>query len=797
MKRHIALTICLVLGLALAWVADRTPRPLPPSAPAQVFSAGRAMIDDRVIARVPHPVGSAANAAARDYLIHRMTALGLAPQVQRTDAFRVHPGDQPLVLGAMVENIVGVLPGRDRAAPAVALMAHYDSVPGSPGAADDAAGVSSALEAVRALKLKGVPARDVMVVITDGEEAGLLGATAFFERHPLAKHVGFVLNMETRGGGGRTQMFQTGAKNAGTVALFQKTASRPAASSLAVFLYEHMPNDTDFTVSKAADVPGLNYAFIGRQFDYHSPTSTSANLDQGSLQHMGDQVLAAATEAAFAPALPAAGPDLVFSQTAGSHLVAYPPGMGWAILAAALGLIAIGALRARRRSALAWADVAKGAGAAVYLIVLSAVLLHLARQATGAAFGFLEQRVLLAQVVRWETALALICIGAVLYAAASLGRGKARFAAALLPLAAGLVCSAFGGWDLVGAGLGAAGGLIALLTFGRPAGLGGGWTGALATGLIVAIAAQVAAPATAFLIAWPLALAALLGAVTAMGTWRPPVLILLVALLAAAGLSWVLVYAHGVFQGLDMAELLALFAWLGALLVWPLAQSAESDRWGRVTALVILLAGFGVTALVRFDPPWNARHPQATAVAYRIDQATGASQRIALTPDLPDWSEAVLFADGGKIDKVEIPVLSRKPVWAAPAFAVAAPGPILGLIRQSDGGLVLNAAPPPGAQVLVLDVRSSATLTGVTINGRPAAILAKPSQWTRLRWQAAPQGLALGFRAPGPGTLETRYASITEAWPAKARPLPARPVKVMAFDVSDSTIVTGARRFTW
>nr|QQZ51290.1 hypothetical protein JKL49_09545 [Phenylobacterium glaciei] len=36
------------------------------------------------------------------------------------------------MIGGVVENLIGVLPGKDRKAPALALMAHYDSVPGSP-----------------------------------------------------------------------------------------------------------------------------------------------------------------------------------------------------------------------------------------------------------------------------------------------------------------------------------------------------------------------------------------------------------------------------------------------------------------------------------------------------------------------------------------------------------------------------------------------------------------------------------------------------------------------------------------
>ena len=278
MGRTIALVVCLAVAFLLGWAQERTPAPLPADASATAFSAARAMADVEVIAKVPHPMGSPANAAVRDHLVGRMTALGLSPQIQRAQVLRQEDG---WIAGGAVENVIGVLPGADRAAPAVTIMAHYDSVPGSPGAADDAAGTAAALEIARAIKAKGQPARDVILLITDGEESGLLGAQAFFDQHPLADRVGFLLNMEARGNGGRAQMFQTGADNAGAIELFRNSAVSPVASSLTVFLYEHMPNDTDFSVPKARGIAGLNYAFIGSQFDYHAPTSTPANLVNG------------------------------------------------------------------------------------------------------------------------------------------------------------------------------------------------------------------------------------------------------------------------------------------------------------------------------------------------------------------------------------------------------------------------------------------------------------------------------------------------------------------------------------
>ena len=86
------------------------------------------MLDDAAMAPVPHPTGSPANARVRDYLIARMTALGLSPRVQRAESHRDRSyGGETYVSGADVENIIGVLPGRNRSLPALTLMAHYDS----------------------------------------------------------------------------------------------------------------------------------------------------------------------------------------------------------------------------------------------------------------------------------------------------------------------------------------------------------------------------------------------------------------------------------------------------------------------------------------------------------------------------------------------------------------------------------------------------------------------------------------------------------------------------------------------
>ncbi len=798
MGRLIALAVCLALALGLAWRSEQTPAPAPLSAPQAEFSAARALPGVAAIAATPHPIGSPANAQVRDYLMRRMTALGLETQIQATDAAARHQlGDEVYVIGGRVENLIGVLPGADRTAPALAIMAHYDSVPGSPGAADDATGVAVALEIVRALKTRGRPARDVVVLITDGEEAGLLGAEAFFAGHPLAKRIGFVINMEARGGGGRAQMFQTGPQNGQVIDLFRRTAVSPASSSLTVFLYEQMPNDTDFTVSKAAGVSGLNYAFIGRQFDYHSPTSTPANLDKGSLQHMGDQALSAARELAFAETLPGKAPDLVYANTFGDHILAYPQPAGWAVLALAAILLGLGVWQARRAGTLPWLDIAKGFGVALYLIAVAAALLRLARRATGADFGFMEQRILLAQVNRWEIAVLILGIGALVTAAAAAGRGRMRLAAAVLVLAAGLGCSIFAGWDPIGVGLGAAGAVLALASFGRPTGVAGAWTGLILSGLLVGVGLQILAAPAAFLVAWPVTVGALAAALTALGARRSAVRMTTIAVLGALALSWLLGFGHGIFQGLDMPELLAAIVWLSAMVIWPLVQPLENEKNARTLGLAILLLGFVVVAVVRHDPPWSARFPRASQVLYYVDLDARRALRVSRTPDITPWASQVLTADGGEISRERLPLVHRRELRVAPAKLVDVAAPSLAFTAAEDGGKSLKLTLPPGARVAALDLRPTTALTGVSVNGQAVKALEKPGQWTRVRWQSAPQGVTIAYRAGGPGGVEVRYATVTDSWPSGATPPPPRPADEMAFDTPNATIAAAARRFTW
>ena len=89
------------------------------------------------------------------------------------------------------------------------FVAHYDSVPSGPGAGDDAASVAAILETIRALKAGATPLRnDLIVLFTDGEELGLLGAKGFVETYPALRDIKVTLNFDMRGDYGPSVMFQ-------------------------------------------------------------------------------------------------------------------------------------------------------------------------------------------------------------------------------------------------------------------------------------------------------------------------------------------------------------------------------------------------------------------------------------------------------------------------------------------------------------------------------------------------------------------------------------------------------------
>src|SRR5579872_884959 len=310
----------------LAIMQLKPPHPVPATASVTEFSADRAMSHVRAIARMPHPVGSAANETVKEYLIAQLSSLGLNPQV--FPAVGTNRRGRNIVIGN-TQDVVGRLSGAASSG-AMVLMAHYDSVYRAAGAADDGAGVAAILETVRALR-SGPPLKnDLIVLFTDGEEAGLLGAEAFANSHPWMKDVGLILNFEARGNQGASLLFETSSNNRLLIEAVS-TVAHPTGSSLFYALYQLLPNDTDFTVFRSHAVPGLNFAFGEHLEAYHSRLDTAENLSTASLQHHGSYALSLAGQFGQMDLtqLKAHTGNDIFFDWIGDHLVTYRE--GWTV----------------------------------------------------------------------------------------------------------------------------------------------------------------------------------------------------------------------------------------------------------------------------------------------------------------------------------------------------------------------------------------------------------------------------------------------------------------------------------
>ncbi|HEX5424678.1 MAG TPA: M28 family peptidase [Candidatus Acidoferrales bacterium] len=440
----LALAIIGVVFL-LSLFSIRPPSPLPASAPAAQFSAERARAVQFNLTGdgIPHPIGSQQNEVVRQRIIGLFKQLGYDPQVQT--AFDC---DEFGTCGT-VKNVLARLDGTEPGT-AVLVAAHYDSVPAGPGASDDGSGAATVLEIARALKTMPAPRHSVILMIDDGEEAGLLGAHAFVDFDPWAKEVRAAVNVDVRGSSGPSLMFETGSANAWAVRLFAQHALRPATNSILYTVYKTMPNDTDFTVFKGAGYQGLNFGYVGGVTHYHTPLDNMQNASPASLQHQGDNALPVVVALANAPQLDDPPPtEAVYSDILGRWIARWPANRTWPAAIIILLLIAgqIVWLIHRKRltpGQLVWGVIAWMASIVATGIV--ALIIVRALKLLGALPVDWVAHSLPVRAAMWSLALTVVIIHAVSFA------GRAKFwglwagvwsAMAVLTLACAVVIPGF------------------------------------------------------------------------------------------------------------------------------------------------------------------------------------------------------------------------------------------------------------------------------------------------------------------------------------------------------------------
>ncbi len=99
------------------------------------------------------------------------------------------------------KHVIGILPGKTGPDQVYVLCAHYETVPGSPGANDNATGVGVVLETLRVLRERR-PNRTIWGFLTTGEEGGAPGMRAYMEANRAAlQKMKAVFNLDVLGEG--------------------------------------------------------------------------------------------------------------------------------------------------------------------------------------------------------------------------------------------------------------------------------------------------------------------------------------------------------------------------------------------------------------------------------------------------------------------------------------------------------------------------------------------------------------------------------------------------------------------
>jgi len=677
-------TLLVLLALAVLttqWWA--LPAPAPANAPDTAFSSARAMTQLVDIAARPHPTGSPDHARVRAYLADALRDVGMEPTVQTTTSM-IRVAD--VVRSATVRNLVAHLPGTDPTG-TLLLTAHYDSRELAPGAGDDGMGVVTILETLRAI-LRGDPLRnDLLVVLTDAEELGLLGMRAWLREGRWADEVDVALSLEMRGGGGTPLMFQTGTSNGWVVRRFAEFVPNPVSHSIFEDIYRRMPNDTDFTPLRDAGVQGLNFAGIGQAHVYHQGLDRPENVSEATLQHYGEQILPLVRGLGAADLTAVDAPDVTWFTVPFVGLVIYEDAVTWGLSALLVLLLAGLVWAGRRRGALGWGGL--GAGAALFLVL-------------GAA--------------GWAASTALL---------AWLG--------GFHPEQGALAGSAFHaeGWYL----LAVAAAVFAVLTAITPVarrrlGLPGLTLGAAALPVLGAVALSVVAPRTAPSLQWP-ALAGLLAAAASLGVGprrRTGMVGWVLGLILAVPVIWMMVALLELFwmgMSITLAPGLAVGMAMTLVLILPVLDVLREPNawWAPVLGLVAAGALLGV-GLLESRPA--AERPAPSTLTYALDRTSAEAYWLTAPEQDPEdpgatWARAQVGATFG--DSLQLPwFLRAAPFWAAAeARVVETPEPQVAVVRDTtevDGRRVrLALRSELGAELVLVDLSAMGEATLQAVNG--------------------------------------------------------------------------------
>ena len=756
--------LILLVGFTLAGLLmGGPPDAVPASAPATEFSSARAMAHVAQIGQRPHPVGSADHARVRDYVVMTLEGMGLKVEHQKTTGARTGAGG---AYAASVENLLVRVKGTASTG-AILLAAHYDSVPAAPGAADDGSGVAAMLEALRACQASPPLRNDVILLFTDAEELGLLGAEAFVGEHRWAKDVRVAFNFEARGTSGPSLMFETGERNGAVVREWASVVPRAAGSSLTYEVYKRLPNDTDFSVFRRLGTPGLNFAFIGNWRGYHTPIDSTANLDPGSLQHHGAAALALMQRFG---AMDLAGVKernaVFFSVPVLRRVVRYST--AWVLPLAALAIIVFVSVTVS-----AWRRLNTSIGGLLLGLVVLLVLGGLA-----GLWGYYFSRMIGWVHTRWLSpgnlamsgpyglALVMTTVTAGLFFYALLRR---MFAAQTLALAGLFLC------------------------------------------LLATCTASWAVPGGSYVLLWPLvgsllAVTQLSSAIDRRATvGLAPTVVICALGLPSTLILWPLMWM--LFQSLGLTpESGVAVGLLTVLALFTLAPQIEvladgTRLWPAAAALMVTLAslGYGITTTT-----FSGAQPRTINVIYVLDADKHEAYWVARAPAMHSWLRQI-FGDAPASGRPAVLLPSWSSLEGTPGYVhqradlVDLGTPAATLIPGGDTSergrsVVLRVTPSAEGHALSIWL-SGASVLEAHVNGHDLGIGASPTQsrgnWWTLEYANAPaSGITIALMLKSTDRVSVAVLDRTMGWPAIAgKVFTSRPADLMTIQSGDQTVI--------
>jgi hypothetical protein len=722
------LNVVVISILAIRAVGQlKPPAALPATAPATAFSAERAVAHLNAIAREPHPTGTRANARVRDSIVEQLRSFGLEPEVQRASSIGAFPTDAPYGAGT-VENVLVRLKGTQSTG-AVLLMPHYDSVATGPGAADDGSGVVTVLETLRALR-SGAPLRnDVVAVFTEGEEDGALGARAFVDEHPWARDVSVAVVIDSDGCG-PAALGVKAPHNGWLVRELTRALAHPLAASIGDELSRLAGGSAlgDDLPLREKGIAALSVGAAGCQTAYHTIEDTPANLDARTVQDLGTTGLQLVRHFGDLDLAHTSGDDVVYFPLWG-HVILYRT--AWALPLAA----------------------------ATAVIVLSVVLLGLKRRR-------LDGRGLAAGLVLWLVGgtVAGGFIACLWWALLSLHLVNRSFLSA---------------YNAEAYALGFLG-LSAATTSALYVGFRGRWRPAnlIAGAFLVCIGlmglACLSAPATSYLLVWPLVFATVpLGCRFAMDrpdSWPWKIAQLLCAVPAVVLFAPLIGYMV-ITLGEDLKST---FIIVGVLTVVSLALLAPQlevmtahRKWCLSGACAVVAVGF--VSFGALGSGYDATHPKPDSISYWFDADAGRTSWISFDEAPDNWTSQFLE---GQVEKETLGIFgSRDAVLSAHAPRVPLSAPAVETLEDRTSGrertFRCRITSPRRARILWVIARNAAVLRA-TLDGKDVPVgeaEVRDKVWGFVYVGLPPTGILLDLTVNAPDSPELTITDQSDGLP--------------------------------